>query len=548
MLFILQSPFYFTNPIIDIKKSQERDGGILKREQRSLRYNAAILCASNLGLQGLGFLYRIGVSRLAGAEGLGVYQLVYSVYAVMHAACLSGVTMACARLSAELSASGRGGAVGKLMRLASRTFTILLLLCAVFLFGGHELLASQLLADNRTEIVFPVMLLCLALTGIENLVKSICIGLGQVEWAASSELTEQIVRITAVLLLLYGAHSSDYGRIAFLIFVGMSMSECVSAALLLRIYRRRISISPEKRCNLPQGFTKNFLGIILPVTGAAVLNSLLGSASSVILPQRLMASGLTKSQSLEQLGILSGMAMPLLILPAALIGSVCTVLMPEISRSRARGDQRRMDILTQKAIGLTGLFAIPITALIVPLAPTLSRLFFGQPLALPYIGLLGISTVLAYYQMVTAGLLNGMGAQWFSVGAAVLGECTQLGLVWVLAAQPSCGVYGYIFAQICAGLLAVSCNFYQLCRRCNLKMALPKMFLPPVLCGVTVFFWVRVLYSFFLGVVSFQWLGVLCAAASAGLLCLGLLRLLGVPIEEFVRQKHVNIALLWGFY
>lgn len=79
-------------------------GGILKLRSSGLLYNAAILCASNLGLQGLGFLYRIGLSRLAGAEGLGVYQLMYAVYAVMHAACLAGLTMACARMAAELGA------------------------------------------------------------------------------------------------------------------------------------------------------------------------------------------------------------------------------------------------------------------------------------------------------------------------------------------------------------------------------------------------------------------------------------------------------------
>ena len=34
-----------------------------------------VLCMSNMGLQALGFLYRIFLSRLAGAEGLGVYRL-----------------------------------------------------------------------------------------------------------------------------------------------------------------------------------------------------------------------------------------------------------------------------------------------------------------------------------------------------------------------------------------------------------------------------------------------------------------------------------------
>lgn len=520
----------------------------MKLLTHGLLYSVAVLCASNLGLQGLGFLYRIGLSHLAGAEGLGVYQLVHSVYAVIHAACLSGLTMACSRLSAELSAAGQGGAVGNLARRAAQVFALLVFGCAAFLFLGHGWISGHILGDARTAAVFPVMLACLALTGVENIVKSLCIGLNHVEWAASAELTEQVVRIVAVLTLLTLYGGQDYGRIALLIFVGMSLSECVSAALLARIYRKQIRIPKQSRQPLPRGFSRTFAGIVLPVTGAAVLNSLLGSASSVILPQRLMQAGLTRTQALSELGIISGMAMPLLVLPIALISSVCTVIMPEISRSRARGDQVRIDALTRKAIGLTGLLAIPLTALIVPLAPTLSRLFFGQPLGLTYVALLGVSIVLAYYHMVTSALLGGMGAQWSSVSISVASECVQLVLVWILAAKPELGVQGYILAQILAGLLAVCANFIRLCQLSHVGRSLPRLFLIPLLCGATVFLWVRVFYTFFLGLVGFQWLGVVCTAFSAMLLCLGLLRMLGVRVGDYITLRPVNRMLQWGLY
>lgn len=526
----------------------KRADGIVKLQRDGMLYSVAILCASNLGLQGMGFLYRIGLSRLAGAEGLGVYQLVYSVYAVIHAACLSGVTMACSRLSAELSASGRAGAVGKLARCAAQVFSVMLAGCGVVLFLGRDEIAGHILGDERTAVVFPVLLLCLGLTGVENIVKALCIGMNRVKWAASAELTEQIVRIGAVLtlLILYGGR--DYGRIAFLIFVGMSLSECVSASILAWTYRKQIRVPPASRQPLPAGFHKTFAGIVLPITGAAVINNLLSSASSIILPQRLMLSGMTRAEALSELGIISGMAMPLLILPIALISSVCTVLMPEISRSRARGDQKRIDALARKALGVTGLLAIPLTSMIVPLAPTLSRLFFGQPLGLRYVALLGVSIVLAYYQMVTAGLLNGMGAQWSAVGAAVLGECVQLALVWVLAARPGLGVHGYIWAQIIAGVLTLGCNLARLCTLSMLGPSLPGLFAVPLVCGATIFLWVRVFYTFFLGLVGFQWLGVVCTVAASGGLCLALLWLLGVRVRDYITPKATKYTFLWSFY
>lgn len=46
----------------------------LKISKESMLYNASVLSASGLVLQLIGFVYRIYLSRMAGAEGLGVYR------------------------------------------------------------------------------------------------------------------------------------------------------------------------------------------------------------------------------------------------------------------------------------------------------------------------------------------------------------------------------------------------------------------------------------------------------------------------------------------
>ena len=143
-----------------------------------------VLCMSNMGLQALGFLYRIFLSRLAGAEGLGVYRLAYSAYIVLHAACLSGVTMACTRLSAEWSAQGRPGAVRVLVRRAFQTFLCFFLCGASVLLLFRDLIAEHVLGDGRTAAAMPVMLACIGLTGIENVFKSTMVGLNRVDNAA----------------------------------------------------------------------------------------------------------------------------------------------------------------------------------------------------------------------------------------------------------------------------------------------------------------------------------------------------------------------------
>ena len=292
-----------------------------------------------------------------------------------------------------------------------------------------------------------------------------------------------------------------------------------------------------------------FIAVVLPLTGAAVFNNILASASSIILPKRLMLAGLTEQQALYQLGVISSMAMPLLLLPIAMVGSMCTVIMPAISKSRTQGNNNRINALTEKAISITGLLAIPLTALIVPLAPTLSRLFFAEQVALSYMAILGVEVVLIYYQMVTTGILNGLGKQRFVVFSAVAGEILQLVLVWILAANPKLGIYGYIIAQAMASILTVSCNFICLCTCTDIKQKLFSLFAKPLVCGATVFLWVRVLYTFFLGAVGFQWLSVVFTVISSGGICVFLLNILGVKLSDYIKTgKTSNMSFMWSFY
>ena len=213
----------------------------MRIKKKTILYAAGVLACGNLALQALGFFYRVLLSHFAGAEGLGVYRLVNSAYLVLNAGCLSGVTMACSRLSAACEARGEGRRIGAILRLAFSVFFTLCAVCAavVLLFGNG--IAVTLLGDGRCAKAFPFVLLCLALTGVENIFKSLFIGLEQMQYTATSEVGEQLIRIFSVGILLYRYQGEDYGTIAMLIFAGMVVSEVFSALFLTRLFRRSMA-------------------------------------------------------------------------------------------------------------------------------------------------------------------------------------------------------------------------------------------------------------------------------------------------------------------
>ena len=282
-------------------------GIAVRIQKKTILYAAGVLACGNIALQVLGFAYRVLLSHYAGAEGLGVYRLVNSVYLVCNAGCLSGVTMACSRLSAASEARGEQYKVRAVLHLAFRVFFTLCLLCGVVLLLDGQGIAGGILGDSRCARAFPFLLLCLALTGIENIFKSLFIGLERMQYTAVSEVTEQLIRIGAVWLLLRQYQGENYGTIAMLIFAGMVASEIFSASFLTILYRRGLA-GRTPAAPLDRTTARQFFFIALPVSASALLGNVIGSAGSILLPKRLMLAGLTYEQALSALGVLSGMA------------------------------------------------------------------------------------------------------------------------------------------------------------------------------------------------------------------------------------------------
>ncbi|WP_281692890.1 oligosaccharide flippase family protein [Agathobaculum desmolans] len=508
----------------------------MRIKRKTVAYAAGVLACGNLALQALGFVYRIILSRYAGAEGLGVYRLVNSAYLVLHAGCLSGVTMACSRLSAVYEARGEHQRVGAVLRLAFSIFLTLCISCAaaVLLFGDE--IAAGLLGDARCARAFPFMVLCLLLTGVENIFKALFIGLEQMQYTAYSEVGEQLVRIFSVGWLLRHDQSGDYGVTAMLIFAGMVISEIFSALFLTGLFRRSTRHHPFGG-RVDTVTVRRFLGIAVPLSAASLIGNAIGSAGAVLLPQRLMAAGMRYDQALAALGVISGMAMPLLLLPSALVSSVCTALLPAVTAAQATGQQTRVRALVGRAVMTVGLIGLPATAVLIPLAPSLCMLFFSQPLTQEYVFLLGAAVAVCYYQMLSNGLLNALGLQKWSVVTGTGAELLQLALLYDWCARPMWGIYGYLLAMLLTGAAAFAVDLCILYRHTGFSLHPLRRFGVPVVCAITLYAWTRWFYTILL----YRWgsapgaaFGALCGAVGIYVL---VLRLFGIRLVRYLTRR-----------
>ena len=85
-------------------------------KKRLFIQNAVILTLCSLFLSALGMAFRVYQSNLIGAEGMGLLQLLLSVYYFATNLAVSGLNLAVTRLVSESAVSGNGASVERVLR------------------------------------------------------------------------------------------------------------------------------------------------------------------------------------------------------------------------------------------------------------------------------------------------------------------------------------------------------------------------------------------------------------------------------------------------
>lgn len=429
----------------------------MKIDTRSASYGVVVLTATNIVSQVIGFVYRVFLARLVGAEGIGLFSLVMPAYSVIYSVIISGLTVAVSRLSAGYEAVGNTRAARQLVSRSIYLFFILWSAAAALILPLSDGISVYLLGDARTRTALVLLLPCLLLTGLENIHKNHFYGLKKVHPPALSETVEVTVRTGTVLLLLY-VLKPDYEEYAVaLIVAGMIACEVVSSALLRHIYKReQRGVSPSGPGLPGRTMLADISRIAIPIGLANLLSNLIGSVNSVMIPARLMASGLTAAESLSAYGVVVGMTMPLLNLPTAFMVGLTLVMVPRLSEDLALGRYASMRRRVLRTVRTTGLCIIPAMGLLALFGADLARLLFQQETAGAYMLPLAVGTVFGCYQGILGGLLSGMGMQRRTAINMVASGLVQLVLTWALAARPPLRVGGFVWAYIIASALGAA--------------------------------------------------------------------------------------------
>ena len=164
--------------------------------------NAAILTGSSLLLRFAGIIFKVWLAKKIGSEGIGLYQLVFSVYLLVSTFATSGISTAVTRLAAEELAVGTKKSVLKVLKRSVQLTLIIAFASAAVVFLGAELISARFLGDMRAVNAIKILPLSLPFVGITACIRGYFIARRKVTPNAVCQIAEQVIRIALILIFI----------------------------------------------------------------------------------------------------------------------------------------------------------------------------------------------------------------------------------------------------------------------------------------------------------------------------------------------------------
>ncbi len=376
----------------------------LSPRKRAFIAGTLILTATGFLSRILGFFYRIFLSRTIGAEGLGIYNMVHPIFGICFALCAGSIQTAISRFVAAKTSGGK-----RILRTGLTVSLSLSLILAALIWRFSDFLAARVLLEPRCAPLLPVMALSVPCSAVHACLNGYYYGLHKTRVPALTQLAEQTIRIGAVFLL--ADIFTEQGRpiTVELAVLGHLIGEAGSTLFSLLAFSLSPADSSSKEKAGLLSEVPALMALALPLMGNRLVLNLLASAEAVLIPNRLLASGLSSSEAYSIYGVLTGMAMPFIFFPSAITNSMAVLLLPAVAEAQSAGNGRQISDAVTMSLRYSLYMGIFCIGIFTGFGGELGSAVFHDERAGFFISALSWLCPFLYLSTTTGSILNGLG-------------------------------------------------------------------------------------------------------------------------------------------
>lgn len=445
----------------------------------------------------IGFLFRIFLTGKIGAEGLGIYQLIFPIQIVCFSFCTMGFEMAISKLVAANKKSSDNAGLYYLIS-GILMSVIISVVITIIVFTNSDYIARRLLLEPRCSELVMYMSLSIPLASIHSCICGYYLGIKNSRIPALTQVIEQLIRVISIYLIIMLFEKYNYRVTPVVAVMGSVIGELSSTIYCI------LSINKNLRKNFKYSVfyqkikyvSKEIFMLSFPLTLNKLMLSILQSIQSVLIPSMLITYGLSSKDALSIYGIILGLVLPLIMFPSAIVNSMALLLLPAISEADSNNNTDKIQIATQKATFFSIVFGILCLGIFARYGNEISLLLFRNNSG-KYISSLGLICPFIFVTATMASTINGLGHTEITFIHNIVSTLIQiLSIIFLI---PRYGINGYITGLIISTVISAISHYISMYHLIKFKLNIMNTFIYPF---IVIFLLIKICDFVFLNIIT----------------------------------------------
>lgn len=422
----------------------------------------------------IGAIYRIPLTGIIGAEGMGLYQMVFPLYTLLLTISSSGLPSSISKLISECHAKHEFRQAKKILSVSFVLLFIFSVVCSLVVLFGAELFSS-FQGNSKAEICYLGLAPAIIFVGLISGFRGYFQGVQSMLPSAISGFLEQLFKLGFGLYLASALikRGVEYGVLGALI--GISLSEVAALIYLFISYlctrKKRVQVlSQDTSTALSFSKTaKSVLSLSVFVTLGGLIMPLTMLIDSAVTINILKKIGFSVNSATTMFGLQTGTVGSIVNMPVVLSLSVATAILPCVSSLAAKGDMEAVGQASAKAIRMALIISLPASVGVFAFSRPIIALLYGHSLSQEEIllaaNILQVASVSIFYLallQVTSGLLQGLGRFYIPLISLAVGGVIKVILNIVLINISSINILGAEVASSLCYAVALIINLIAL--------------------------------------------------------------------------------------
>ncbi|WP_100406580.1 stage V sporulation protein B [Bacillus solitudinis] len=422
-----------------------------------------ILIIAGLITRLLGFVNRIVVARIMGAEGVGLYMMAVPTLLLVITLTQLGLPVAISKLVAEAEASGDRLRIKRILVIALSVTGTLSIIFTIAMIAFAPLVSNHLLTDSRAYYPLIAIAPIVPIVALSSVMRGYFQGRQNMKPTAISQVIEQVVRITLVAVMTTAFLPMGVEYAAAGAMLSVVIGEFASLLYMIFMFKQ------NKRFKVRRDFFDfvktgkqtfgDLMRIALPTTGSRLIGSLSLFFEPIVVAQSLALAGVATVIATKQYGELAGFVIPVILLPTFITYSLSVSLVPAVSEASANNQPKLIHHRLSQALRIA-LISGGISAVVLyTFAEPIMTLMYDAPTVASYVKIMAPFTIFLYFQGPLQATLQALDLAKAAMMNSLFGAAIKTAAIFVLASRPEFGIMGAALAIVIGFILVTMLHF-----------------------------------------------------------------------------------------